>query len=125
MILTGTVAVAVAVFGASYLDSVDRGAGPNLTVGADVAADEVTLLHAGGETVAATDLVVVVTADGATNRIPFADGTISSGDADGRFESGERWRGDVSPPLATGVRVRLVLVHEPTGTTPFERRRTV
>jgi flagellin-like protein len=123
VLLVGVVVVTAGVAGVVFLDGLAAESGPATDVRASVGTDSVTLVHNGGSVVDTADLRVVLRRNETTLDVDWADGTLA-GDGDGRFEPAERWRADglgVDP----GDTVRVVLVHEPSGTVVVEVVRSV
>jgi hypothetical protein len=123
VLLVGVVVVTVGVAGAVFLGDLAASSGPATDVRASVGPDSVTLVHNGGAAVDTNDLRVVVHRNGSALGVDWADGTLA-GDGDGRFEPAERWRaGDLG--FGPDDTVRVVLVHEPSGTVVVEVERSV
>lgn len=78
--------------------------------------------HGGGDSLAAADLAVVARSESTDRRLSFTVENIR-GNGDEYFDPGERWI-DSNISFGTGERVRLLLVHEPTGTVLFDGVRT-
>ncbi|WP_380677999.1 type IV pilin [Salinigranum sp. GCM10025319] len=132
VLLTALVVVAVATFGAFYLGSLDSGGEALATLdvrlepadGGDVA---VTVTHGGGQSLATTETVVVLRDDAGNEARPaLADGTLSGASPE-TFDAGETWTWvwDSTESYAVGERLRVLVVHEGTGSVPFDSPVTV
>jgi FlaG/FlaF family flagellin (archaellin) len=109
ILLTAIVVVLMSVGGYYVLSNVGEDGAPNVEITGRATSDAVTLTHGGGASLDAASLDVVLRYGGSEQRYDFAaDGTC--GDEDGRFEPGERWTLDGSPPYDVGDTVELLLV---------------
>lgn len=86
ILLAGVVVLAVAAFGISVFNSVDTEDRQLTDISVVVAADSVTVSHAGGEPIAASDLAAVISFDGHSERYNAGDMGVST-----PFRTGEQW----------------------------------
>ncbi|SEA09401.1 flagellin N-terminal-like domain-containing protein [Haloplanus vescus] len=84
----------------------------------DVDEERVALTHLGGESVATTDIDLVVYINGTQEGITWASGTVD-GDGDARFDPGERWV--YNRTVASDATVRVTLADTETGTLLLDR----
>lgn len=105
VLLTGIVVLAVSTYGFFYISTVDDGdRGPRLTVHSSTSPPNVTLTHAGGETVAEGELLAVVSVNGERRGTERNDGT---------FEPGDRFRVNTSEYDVSAGDVVAVEVYHP------------
>ncbi|MFB6305099.1 MAG: type IV pilin [Haloferacaceae archaeon] len=128
VLLVATVVVAVSLAGALYLGTI----GTDEETLADVAAStanasgtpQVAFVHRGGESVANDTLIVRVWVDDSQVSASFND-TASDGDADGRFDPGDRRVYDVGgAAVEEGDTVRALLATNATNTVLVDERLT-
>ena len=138
ILLVAVIVVAVSTIGAIVLSEIGTQDEPvSAVVEGSVTAENdgtVQFEHGGGDSVEASDLTVLVANEsGPQQEFPFTRGDID-GDGDERFEQGERWTNSTivctSGPCPVHVtsdseRVRIVLVHDPSGTLLFDGTRTI
>ncbi len=98
---------------------------PNAALAAHVDGANVSVHHRGGATVSLDSLTVMVRADGDETRFRPAAANVTAGDADDRFEPGERWERAHGAPVAVGDRVQVLVVHEPTNAVVLDAERRV
>lgn len=120
LLLTAVVVLAVGTAGAFYLTSIgDDHEKTRLTVRGDVTGQNVTLVHAGGETVATANLRVRVRVNDSARAVGWADGATDL-DTPGEFGPGDRWTVNVSrvdgAPLSSASVVDVGLYDTETGT---------
>lgn len=112
ILLTAVVVLGVAGVGVVVLDN---GTSDReqilLTVDHEISIDTLTLTHAGGDTVRATDLRVVVRGDGSEQSFVVDAANVSGGD--GRLEASERISREIE---SVSGAVELLVVHDPTNT---------
>jgi PKD repeat protein len=108
ILLVGVVVISVATVGAFALSSIDSDQ-RDFEATIEVTTDSISIVHAGGDPVAFSDLVIVVRVDGSTTtRIQPDASELEVGDGDDIFEPGERWINDsVSYATDELVTVRL------------------
>lgn len=111
-LLTGVVVIAVGVAGGIFLaSSGDEASSENPLLDVDVTLTDSTIrvAHAGGDSIAITDLAVVVDGDTERNRYDLDPANVT-GNGDGLFEPGEVWKRDHASSDRTAT---VLVVHEP------------
>lgn len=121
VLLLAIVVILVSVVGYVVLGTIEPDDGPTVDVEATVTDSTVTLTHRGGERLRGPELTVVLRYDGVENRYDFATDGSYGGDA--VFDPSERWRLDGAVPYATGDRVEVLLLHEPSNAVLFRGRK--
>jgi flagellin-like protein len=137
ILLVAVIVVAVSTIGGILLSEIGSQEDPPSAVveGSVTEANNGTVQfeHGGGDSAEASALTVLVANESGPQRaFPFTPGDIH-GNGDNRFEQGERWTNSTilckSPscpvPVSDSERVRIALVHEPSGTLLFEGARSV
>ncbi|MEF8856315.1 MAG: type IV pilin [Haloplanus sp.] len=120
VLVLALVVILVSVVGYVVLGTIEPDDDPTVDIEATVTDSTVTLAHRGGENLRDDDLAVVLRYGGTEERYDFAtDG--SYGD-DAVFEPGDRWRLDAAVPYATGDRVEVLLIHDPSNAVLFSGR---
>lgn len=115
ILLTAVIVILMGVFGAFYLGvTTDRvnNYGPLVDADVNATADQVTVVHVGGDAIAFDDLDIVVRVGGANERFPV-DAVNVSGDGDDRFDPTERFVRDHG--LGSGE-MEILVVHTPSNT---------
>ena len=130
VLLTGVIVIAVTLFGAvvlgSLLGATDRepqvAIGGELGTGSVCDGGNVTLRHAGGDTLSATDLTVILR-NGDEERVSMAvNGTFVGGQGEsGRFSAGDVWTYNHSQ---SGL-VRVDVLDRGSETTIYTERRDI
>jgi flagellin-like protein len=122
--LVAIVVVAVVVPGAAltarYVESATAD-DPRMEWQVEVTDQDVLLSHGGGTGVAADDLTVVLRQSGSESRYAIADSTVI-GDGDALFEPGER---STEPHGFGPGELRVLVVHEPSGSVLLDEEREV
>ena len=114
ILLIGVFVVLATVIGAVVLSDVfDDEEKPLIRVESDLTTNSVRIVHAGGDTVDAADVDVVVRDNDSTERIALSAFDVTPGE---QFEVGSEWETAVS--LSGGG--RLFVVHTPSGTVVHE-----
>ena len=106
-LLVGVVVITVATAGAFALSDIDSDL-RDFDAQIEVTTDSITVVHAGGDPIDFSELLIVVRVDGTTTRIQPDAGELEVGDDDDIFEPGEKWVDDsVSYSKDQLVTVRL------------------
>ena len=122
VLLVGALVLAIGIAGSFILGEASPETEVSADIEATVTADGVSLVHQGGESVAVTDLRVRVAVNGSqVTAATWENGTVD-GDADDRFEPGERW---TYTGLGASDDARVSAALSATETTDGEERGTV
>jgi flagellin-like protein len=129
ILLVAMIVLGISIIGAIVLgDIASREETVSAVVEGNATAGQIEFRHGGGDSIPTAELTVVVENEsGAQDSLPFGEGTLT-GANDELFQPGERWSEDTSAlaiAISPGDRVRLRLVHEPTGALLFDGARTV
>lgn len=118
VVLVGVFAVVASIVGVVIVGNVtdEVSEAPLVELNATATADNVTLLHAGGDTMDVDDVDVVLQRDD-TERYALSSFIEISGDSDDQFEPAERRRH--SHPFSDG-QLRVLVVHVPSNEVVFE-----
>lgn len=126
LLLVAVTVIAVSTIGTIAFDGIlSEEETVSAIVDGDVTADgngTIRFQHGGGDSLAAADLAVVARSESIDQQLSFTERDVR-GDGDEYFDPGERWI-NRSISFGDGERVRLLLVHEPTGEVLFDGVRT-
>jgi len=111
VLFVGIVILVISAFGVGLFTSIDSEDRQLTDISVTVTSDSVTVLHTGGEPIAAADLAVVVRFEGRSERYNAADTGVST-----PFKSGDRWVIDTALPYdesdrGASVSVTVISIH--------------
>lgn len=118
VLFVGIVILVISAFGVGLFTSIDSEDRQLTDISVTVTADSVTVLHAGGEPIAAADLDTVVRFEGRSERYNAADVGVST-----PFKTGDRWVIDAALPYDEsdrGASVSVTVISTNTGERLFE-----
>lgn len=113
ILLSGVVILALSTFGIAVYNSVDAENRQLTDISVTATTDSVTVSHAGGEPIAASNLAAVISFDGESERYNAADMGVST-----PFETGDLWVIDSDLPYEasdTGASVSVTIISTNTG----------
>jgi flagellin-like protein len=120
VLLVGVVVVTASLVGTGLLASTEADDDPLVDVDGEVAPDLISLTHAGGESLAVAELIVILRTDDGESRIPFADGSLDGATPE-QFDPGETWTTTAS--FDEGESVEVYLVHKQSNAVVFRGRK--
>jgi len=111
ILLTGVIVVIAGIGGAAIIGGVaedaERSSAPMVDFPVEITADNLSVTHAGGDTVTQSELTVIARDGSATERYDV-DSANLTGDSDGQFEPSERFERNHS---LGGSKVTVQVVH--------------
>lgn len=124
ILLVAIVVLSVGVFGAYALGQLGGDTGPHANIKPSITETQLSLTHAGGNSLSGDELAVIIHWNDSQTRLNFARAGSYDTDNGGLFEPGETWT-LTDPPYGLNDTPTVYLVHTPSGTVLFRETRTV
>lgn len=124
ILLVAIVVLTVSVFGAYALGQLGDGEKPRVEIQSNISTNELSLTHAGGDSLHGDELAVIIRWNGNETRLGFASQGSYDTDNGGLFEAGETWTLN-NPPYDQHDTATVYLVHVPSGSVIYRGARTV